>query len=170
MSIQARELFRLAREVEEKIARLYEDLLEHLAPGSAEARFFAQMAAQEHMHASWVDEMAAEAVADVPIEGIGADDFAHILNTIDDVHDEVMNEEIDLCGALEIVLHLEKSTAEEFYLRFPEKLPGVPETMVSRMARSCMEHAAMVGEFRERYTCDLRARQAREKARREGIG
>ncbi len=170
MSIQARELFRLAREVEEKIAHLYEDLLEHLAPESPEARFFAQMAAQEHMHAAWVDEMAAKVVADVAIDGIETKDFTHILDTIDDVHDEVCNEAIDLCGALEIVLHLEKATAEEFYLRFPETLPGVPEAMVARMARSCMEHASMVGEFRERYTCDLRARQAREKARREGIG
>lgn len=170
MSMQARELFRLAREVEEKIARLYEDLLEQLAPGSPEARFFAQMAAQEHIHAAWVDEMAAEAVENVEIEGIVPEDFTHILGTIDDVHDEVVNDTVDLCGALEIILHLEKSTAEEFYLHFPEDLPGVPEKMVARMAQSCLDHTKMVNEFRQRYTCDLRAHQAREKARREGIG
>ena len=141
-----------AREVEERIARLYEDMVAHLEPGSEEARFFARMAAQEHMHAGWVDEMqAAVTEPEREIPNLGEEDFSRILQTVDDVHDEVVSKNIRLDDALEIIIHMENSTAEEFYLHLPESIPGLPPTFVERMARSCLEHVKAVSEFRAQW-------------------
>ncbi len=153
MPLTARKLFELAREVETRIASLYEDLSGHLAVGSEEAKFFAQMAAQEHMHAAWVDEMAASLAEDIEIDSIEEEEFRHILNTIEDVHDEVVTDTIDVCGALEIIHHLESSTAEDFYLHFPENIPGIPEKMIQRLAKSCHDHVTAILNFQKDFAC-----------------
>lgn len=155
MGIMAQDLFDLARTVENRIAELYEEISRNLPDGSEEAAFFARMAAQEHMHSAWVDEMAASLVEDILVESIDAADFRHILTTIDDVHDEVITEDIDVCGALEIIQHLETTAAEEFYFRFPDDLEGLPKAMLERMTNSCREHAKSVQSFQQRYACRL---------------
>ncbi len=150
MAIKAGEILQLALQAELKLAALYEDLAARMKPGGAEARFFSTLAKQEHDHATWVKKMIAAADPDYEFVDFAAKDFTTILITIDDVHDEVITERIDVPGSLEILLHLENSTAENFYLQFPPDIPGLPEAMVARMVRSCVEHSKAIVQFRNR--------------------
>ncbi len=148
MGITARELFDLARQVELRIAKLYEDLAMRFDTDTAPARFFASMGAQEHIHAAWVDAMMAEVAPDFVFTEIESAEFATILGSVEDIHDEVLNNPIDLPDALEIIIHLENSAAEDFYLRFPKGIPGLPDELVARMVKSCIDHARNVADFR----------------------
>lgn len=101
------------------------------------------------MHAAWVDEMLAAIDPHYVFENLDRATFETLLVTIADVHDEVVEDVIDLPAALEIIIHLENSAAEEFYLHFPPEVPGLPESYVNRMARSCLDHVRMVSSFRD---------------------
>jgi rubrerythrin len=137
--------------VELDIAALYEDLSAKLPSASPESTFFAKMAAQEHIHAAWVDEMMAGIDQDFPFPDLAEADFNVILATIEDVHDEVVHNDIGLADALEIIVHLESSTAEQFYRKFPASVPGLPAGMVERMVNSCLVHAQAVAAFRDTH-------------------
>lgn len=152
--ITAAELLKLAMQVELNIAALYEDLVKHLEPGSHAAKFFSMMAAQEHIHAAWVDEMMALVTPEHELDKLSPDDFNITLTTIEDVHDEVNHHDIKLRDALEIIIHLEQSTAESFYRQFPPELPGMPAGMIMRMLESCERHAEMVQEFADSHSAE----------------
>jgi len=149
MSLPAEKLCELARQTELKVAALYEDTANHLTAGSEEARFFAKLATQEHMHAAWVDELQALLEPGLTFPALKIGDFHAILNTIDDVHDEVLGRGLDIPSTLEIVLHLENSIAEDFYMHFPEDLPPSVQALAARMIESSMNHARMIVEFRQ---------------------
>ncbi|MHC4887458.1 MAG: ferritin family protein [Planctomycetota bacterium] len=147
MAIKASELLELARQVEYRIADLYQDIAGKFGEESEVAAFFKDMAGQEHIHAAWVDEMLAQADPEYLFEALEQSNFNRILTTIDDVHDEVVTDDIQLADALEILVHMEESTAEEFYLKFPKGIPGLPDSMVRRMVVSCEKHARAVDDF-----------------------
>lgn len=149
MSIKAGELFELARKVELRVAKLYEDMATRLTTQTESGRFFARLAAQEHMHASWVDELMALVERDVVIDTLSPKDFTRILSTLEDVHDEVLTDGVNLLDALEIIVHLEGSVAEEFYKYLPEDVPGLPRSTVQRMIKACENHAQAVEDFRD---------------------
>ncbi len=148
MAIRADVLFELARRVELSIAALYEDMAALYPVGGDAMQFFSRLSAQEHTHAQWVDEMAESIPDDFEFENLAEDDFAVILTTIEDIHDEVLTEGVGLLDSLEIILHLENSTAEEFYLHFPANAPGLDQHHVERMIRSCFDHAKSIELFR----------------------
>ena len=151
MALRVSELFEKARRVELELAKLYEELAAHFKPGSDEGVLFARLSAQEHAHAAWVDEMAAAADGEAELEGFEARDFDSILSTIDDLRDEARNSSLKRADTVEIVLHLESSTAEKFYLHFPEEVPGLPRSLIERMIESCRAHVREVTEFRDRH-------------------
>lgn len=151
MAIRAQTLFELARQVELEIAALYVSLSGQLEPGSKEAGFFAHMAAQEQTHAEWVDEMAAGVDPEFLFAELEEADFRIMLATVDDVRDEVLHNNIKLEDALEIIVHLENSTAEEFYLKFPTDILGMPPALLQRMIGSCRQHAREVRDFQLAY-------------------
>lgn len=148
MAITSERLFELARRVELNIAAMYEDLAAQPDMGPDAMRFFGKLAMQEHTHALWVDEMSACVDAGLEFTAFSEEDFHVILSTIEDVHDEVLNEELSLPDALEIILHMENSTAEEFYLHFPPDIPGLAPRLIERMVRSCFDHAKEIEAFR----------------------
>ncbi|MBN2713869.1 MAG: hypothetical protein JXR97_15735 [Planctomycetes bacterium] len=151
MSIIASELWGLARVVETSLAALYHDMATELKPGSEASTFFTRMSTQEQSHAAWVDEMEELTDNDFVFDSIDREDFDTILATISDIHDEVVHKEINLPDALEIILHLEHSTADNFYMKFPEDVPGLPRKIVERMIKSCVQHAKSVAVFKATF-------------------
>ena len=152
MSITAAEVMEMALKVETNIAALYHDIADNLAAGSEESKFFTSMAAQEHIHAGWVEDMFSLAEPAFQFPGLESSDFSNILGTIEDVHDEVVSEHINIDDAKEILFHLETSTAEEFYRKFPKDIPGLPNRLVDKMIKSCEKHAVAVRRFCETHT------------------
>ncbi len=142
--MKAGEIFEFARRMELDLAGLYRDLAMRLNSESEEGEFFARMAAQEQVHAAWVEEIKALTEDDYEVPGMETEEFKIILDTIADVHDEVVNTDITLADAAEIIVHLESSSAEQFYLRLPDNLPNVPPKLIERMVESCRIHAQMV--------------------------
>ncbi|MFH0911784.1 MAG: hypothetical protein V1918_09810 [Planctomycetota bacterium] len=149
MALQAKDLFDLARQMELKVASIYESMAIRLPPGSREALFYTKMAAQEHIHAAWVDEMEGLVDPHFLFPDLSREDFTITLSSIEDFHDEVEHEDLSLPELMEITLHLEGSVAEGFYTRFPSEVPGVPKNLVKRLIRSSVEHAAEVARFRK---------------------
>jgi len=148
MAIRAEVLFDLARRVELNIAAMYEDMAALYPVGGDAMRFFSKLAAQEHTHAQLFDDMAAHVSADYVFDSLDEGDFSVILATIEDIHDEVLTEGVGLLDSLEIILHLENSTAEEFYFHFPVDVPGLDNHLIERMVRSCFDHAKAIELFR----------------------
>ncbi|GEM_PF-3346782 len=154
MAIPAKDLFDLAREVEERIGRLYADMSKRLPEEgvSAEAKgFFSALADQEQEHASWVQEAGGRVPEDFVFEELAPEEFRITLGTVEDVHDEVVDRSVDVAGSLEICEHLESGVAENFYRRFPDRVPGLDPGFVERMVRSCTDHARAIAEFRKAH-------------------
>lgn len=147
MALKADELFQLAYKVEEQLSALYSDVAEVFPEESEVANFFRKLSSDENVHRQWVEEMTGLADLDYVFEDFGEEDFKVILGTIQDVHDEVCNHSIDLHGSLEIMAHLENSTADTFYNLFPKDIPGLPYKHIDRMIQSCDKHAKAVTEF-----------------------
>ena len=142
-----RELFTIARQVELRVARLYEHLARNFEDSPELFRLLHALSGQEITHAQYVEEMLR---ASTDPEGELIFDTAHLttfLDAIDDIEDEVVSEGVDPLDACEIVLHLEESIAEKFYERIPEGAEGVPDELVERMVSASREHARQVAAF-----------------------
>ncbi len=150
--IKTETLFLLAKKVEEAIATLYTDMSEHMVAGSDEEKFFKDMAHAEHIHSKWVDDMVAVTNPEYRIETLSKEDFLPMLEMVEAVHDEVLNSEIKLHDALEIITHLEDSTAEEFYKKIPTDSPELPSKLIKTMVSSCEKHADDVKKFQIKHS------------------
>lgn len=142
--IIAQELFALARKVELDIATLYEDIATHFHTCDEAQIFFKGMAAQEYIHVEWVDDMIENVSPDFEFAQLNAEDFEIMLSTVEDVRAEILEKQIGLSDAIEILRHLETSTAENFYDHFPDDIKGMPKGAVERMVNSCKLHAEEV--------------------------
>ncbi len=140
-------LFKIARQMETDLARLYEEMASHFDDQSPVAKFLNMLSQQELTHATWVDEMTSLSNPDTEIPDLKTEHFERILSTVEDLLLEVSTDEIGENDVVEIVLHLENSTAEHFYESLSGRIPGLPNSAIERMIQSCRDHATATEEF-----------------------
>jgi rubrerythrin len=143
----ASKLFAMARKMETDLAKLYKEMAGQFDQQSEVAGFLNMLSSQELTHATWVDEMAALGDPLTEIPDLKAEHFERILSTVEDLRLEVSTDEIAESDVVEIVLHLENSTAEHFYESLTGRIPGLPDSAIERMIQSCRDHATATEEF-----------------------
>jgi rubrerythrin len=135
------ELLILARQVENRMARLYEHMARDFEEDPVFAKLLHNLAQQELGHADLVTRMI-DALEDDNGEVIFETSYlTNIMDSIDDIEDEVCVRGITSESALEIILHLEATVAERFYLQIPDSVPGIDYKLIKQLANSCNVHA-----------------------------
>ena len=149
MPMRADELFVTAEKVENGLANLYKIIASHMTDESVEEAFFLKLSGEERLHAVEPRNLHQQIQSYFEFADLDPSVFNVMLETIDDVIDEISEQPIDVTGSLEIVLHMEQSAAEKFYQRFPATIPGANPDLVKRLVESCERHAEEVQLYLE---------------------
>ena len=143
-----KELAHLAADVERRTEQLYRDMIPVFRSDGAMVGFLTELAVQEAQHARFVETALQHASHPDRETGVSHDLFTLFFNTIDDVSDEVIERGVDTRGALEIIIHLERSVAEEFYGAMAKHVQGLPNDFAASMRESCITHMHTIESFR----------------------
>ncbi|MHC4870672.1 MAG: ferritin family protein [Planctomycetota bacterium] len=144
-----RELLTIARQVELRIARLYEHMSRNFENDEKLSKLIHNLSLQEVQHADIIFEMLEKSESpDFELE-FNTDEFTTFIDTIDDVEDEVCVKGINSLDAMEIIVHLEKSVAENFYEKIPEDTVGIDKSVITKMIVASRKHAEEAKAFIE---------------------
>lgn len=145
-----RELLTIARQVELRVARLYEHMARNFRDDKELEQLLQSLSTQEIQHADIIEQMLRESSAPETELLFESQHFTTFIDTIDDVEDEVCVRHIDINAAMEIVTHMEESIAESFYKRIPENTPGISDKVIQQMVLSSQRHAKEGRDFLEK--------------------
>lgn len=136
-----RELLTIARQVELRVARLYEHMSRNFTFNEKLAKLIHNLSLQEVQHADIISEMLKN--SDFPDSDIdfNSTEFTSFIDTIDDVEDEVCVKGINPLDAMEIIVHLEKSIAEKFYEKIPTGTKGIDHKIIEKMINASRKHS-----------------------------
>lgn len=148
--MKLKELVRMACEVENRTEQLYREMSLQFKNDEQMCALLLDLADQEAQHAALIHEAMEKAGhPDRDLDGVDVDLFAVFFDTIDDVEDEVRSDGVSIRAALEILVHLERSVAEEFYGAIPRIVQGLPGDFVRVMRDTSREHMHKIEAFRQ---------------------
>lgn len=150
------ELAKIASSVEIRTEMLYRDMAVQFGQDPKMTRLLLELADQEAEHAALISRAMEHATdPERDMAWLDGSEFGIFFDTLDDVEDELRTDGLSTRAALEIIVHLEKSVAEEFYGAVPRAVEGLPGDFVRVMIESCRVHRAKIEEFRRHCLAEM---------------